>query len=68
MRRPRLFVPLSLVMLAPTLMLSGCVVDREHTVEREHPPTEGYYDREHHRWYHEDRWVVCDEHDPHCRD
>ena len=46
-------------------MLSGCVVEREHTVERP-VPYEGYYDREHHRWYHENAWVVCDDRNPHC--
>ncbi len=66
MRSSRRFGPLSLVMLAPMLMVSGCVVDREHTVDREHEPTEGYYDREHRRWYHEHAWVVCDDRDPHC--
>jgi hypothetical protein len=56
----------SLLMLCCGFMLNGCVVDREHTVERERPPTEGYYDREHHRWYHENAWVMCDDRDPHC--
>jgi hypothetical protein len=53
-------------MLAPAFMLSGCVVDREHTVREEPVPSEGYYDREHHRWYHEHAWMVCDDRDPHC--
>ena len=66
MRSSRLLVPLSLVMLAPGFLLSGCVVDREHTVREEPVPSEGYYDREHHRWYHEHAWVVCDDRDPHC--
>jgi len=66
MRNFRLFAPMSLIVLANTFMLSGCVVDREHVVEREHQPTEGYYDREHHRWYHENAWVMCDDRDPHC--
>lgn len=66
MRSSRLLAPLSLVMLAPVFMLSGCVVDREHTVREEPVPAEGYYDREHHRWYHEHAWVVCDDRDPHC--
>ena len=64
MRSSRLFVPFSLVMLAPAFMVSGCVVDREHTVRE--TPTEGYYDHEHHRWYHEHAWVACDERDPNC--
>ena len=66
MRSSRLLVPLSLLMLAPVFMLSGCVVDREHTVREEPVPSEGYYDREHHRWYHEHAWMVCDDRDPHC--
>ena len=66
MRNSRLFGPLSLVMLAPKFMVSGCVIDREHTVTREHEPTEGYYDRAGHRYYHEHAWVVCDDRDPHC--
>ena len=36
---------------------SGCVIE----------PREGYWDHEHHRWYHEHGWVVCDDHDWHCR-
>jgi hypothetical protein len=67
MHRSRLIAPLSLLMIAPTLMLSGCVVDREHTVERP-VPYEGYYDHEHHRYYHSNVWVACDVHDPHCPD
>jgi hypothetical protein len=38
-------------------MLSGCVV---------RPPREGYYDRDHHRYYHEGHWHDCVEHDEHC--
>ena len=37
-------------------LVSGCVVE----------PREGYYDHEHHRWYHEHAWVACDERDVHC--
>ena len=66
MRRFRLFRPISLLLTAPFFMLSGCVVDHDRTVERVHEPTEGYYDHEHHRWYHEHTWVVCDDRDPHC--
>ncbi|HTL90908.1 MAG TPA: hypothetical protein VL176_01105 [Steroidobacteraceae bacterium] len=66
MRNFRLFAPVSLLMLANAFMVSGCVVDREHTVREQPVPNEGYYDREHHRWYHENAWVVCDDRDPHC--
>jgi LPS sulfotransferase NodH len=30
-------------------------------------PREGFYDRDHHRWYHEHGWRDCGEHDDHCR-
>ena len=63
MRSFRLIV--SLLILTPTFMLSGCVI-REHDTVRETPPVEGYYDHEHHRYYHEHAWVTCDDRDPHC--
>jgi hypothetical protein len=28
---------------------------------------EGYYDRDHHRYYHENTWHECGERDDHCR-
>ena len=37
---------------------AGCVVA---------PPNEGYYDRDHHRYYHEHVWVSCGRDDDHCR-
>ena len=30
-------------------------------------PREGYYDRDHHRYYHERNWHDCGDHDDHCR-
>jgi hypothetical protein len=30
-------------------------------------PREGYWDRDHHRWYHEHGWHECGEADVHCR-
>ena len=41
-----------------SLLASGCVVE----------PREGYYDREHHRWYHEHVWRDCVDRDAHCYD
>jgi hypothetical protein len=35
---------------------SGCVVE----------PREGYWDRDHHRWYHEHGWHDCGEHEARC--
>jgi hypothetical protein len=37
---------------------SGCIIAE---------PREGYYDRDHHRWYHEHGWHDCTEHEEHCR-
>jgi hypothetical protein len=44
-------------LLGLLLLSSGCVVAEPH---------EGYYDRDHHRWYHEHSWHACVEHDEHC--
>jgi hypothetical protein len=41
-----------------TMFASGCVVAE---------PREGYWDRDHHRWYHEHAWHDCVENDEHCR-
>ena len=46
----------TLLLLGLILLTEGCVVE----------PREGYYDRDHHRWYHEHAWVPCGEHDAHC--
>jgi hypothetical protein len=48
---------LGLIMLA-----SACVV-REVP-----PPHEGYYDSDHHRYYHEHAWHECGDRDDYCRD
>jgi hypothetical protein len=37
-------------------IVMGCVV----------APTEGYYDRDHHRYYHESGWHECGDRDEHC--
>ena len=29
-------------------------------------PREGYYDHDHHRYYHENNWHECGERDEHC--
>lgn len=65
-------------MLVAGLMLglSGCVV-HEHDVvpvpDRSSTATaysqgykEGYYDREHNRWWHDQRWHDCVDNDIHC--
>lgn len=37
-------------------LASGCIVT----------PREGYYDHDHHRYYHEHAWHECAEHDDYC--
>ena len=45
-------------LLGMFLFTSGCVVE----------PHEGYYDHNHHRYYHEHTWHECGEHEDHyCR-
>jgi hypothetical protein len=44
------------LLLGLIMFASACVV----------APNEGYYDRDHHRYYHEHNWHECDEHDRHC--
>ena len=40
------------------VLTAGCVVA---------PYREGYYDRDHHRYYHQNAWVTCGDNDEHCR-
>jgi hypothetical protein len=39
-------------------LASACVVAE---------PREGFYDHDHHRYYHEHSWHECAEHDNYCR-
>jgi hypothetical protein len=39
------------------LLSAGCVI----------APREGYYDHDHHRYYHGHVWVACGDRDDHCR-
>ena len=46
-------------LLGMILLVAGCVVEPYH---------EGYYDREHHRYYHNHEWHQCGDRDDHyCR-
>ena len=45
---------MTLFLLGLLMLMPGCVVE----------PREGYYDHEHHRWWHEHGWHECD--DMHC--
>jgi hypothetical protein len=46
----------ALLLLGLVMMVSGCVVE----------PREGYWDRDHHRYYHDHGWVECRDRDDHC--
>ena len=46
------------ILLGLIALSSACVVAG---------PREGYYDRDHNRYYHENTWRGCGEHDEHCR-
>ena len=48
---------LGALMVTTSLLASGCVVE----------PREGFYDRDHHRWWHEHAWRECGEGEEHCR-
>jgi hypothetical protein len=47
-----------LMLMGFVLLASGCVANE---------PNDGYYDRDHHRWWHEHQWHDCAEHDDHCK-
>jgi hypothetical protein len=49
----------SFLLMGIMLFASGCV----GVVE----PREGYWDRDHHRWWHEHAWVECGPEEAHCR-
>jgi hypothetical protein len=46
-----------LLLLGLMLAVPGCVVE----------PREGFYDHDHHRWWHEHAWRECGDRDDHCR-
>ncbi|HTY49973.1 MAG TPA: hypothetical protein VMB48_09805 [Steroidobacteraceae bacterium] len=45
------------VLLGLAVLVAGCVI----------APREGYYDRDHHRYWHDHAWHDCVDHDEHCR-
>jgi len=55
---PKLLTMATVIWLGLALVLPGCVV----------VPREGFYDRDHHRWWHEHAWHECGDRDEHCRD
>ena len=44
-------------LLGLVMMASACVI----------APREGYYDRDHHRYYTHNTWHECGDRDDHCR-
>jgi hypothetical protein len=50
------------ILLGLVALSSACVVAEPRDGYRE-----GYYDRDHHRYYHENSWHDCGERDEHCR-
>jgi hypothetical protein len=46
---------------------TGCVVHDRGGPGYHEGYREGYYDREHSRYYHGKTWHSCEEHDEHCR-
>lgn len=66
-------VPAALTLGSVMLCLSGCIVHDREVVHDDQAAysqgyKEGYYDREHHRWWHENAWRDCVENDVHCHD
>jgi hypothetical protein len=67
----RLAAPSALILAAGLLCLSGCVTHEREVVHDgggsyAQGYKEGYYDREHHRYWSEQAWHDCIEHDVHC--
>ena len=58
MTYPKPIALVALAWLGLTLGLPGCVVE----------PREGFYDRDHHRYWHERAWHDCGDRDEHCRE
>lgn len=60
------------ILVSLMFCLSGCVVHDREVVHHddgggyEQGYKEGYYDREHHRWWHDKAWHDCVENDIHC--
>jgi len=69
----RFSVPATLVLTTLVMGLSGCVTHEREVVHDGGSSgsyaqgyKEGYYDREHHRYWSEQAWHDCIEHDVHC--
>ena len=48
------------VLISLISVLAGCIIAPDHG------PREGYYDRPHHRYYHDHGWHDCHDRDDYC--
>lgn len=55
------------VLFGLVALSSGCIIHERSGEAREEGYREGYYDREHNRYYHDHSWHECMEHDAYCR-
>ena len=67
----RFSAPVTIVLASLMMGLSGCVTHEREVVHDgggsyAEGYKEGYYDREHHRYWSEKAWHDCVEHDVHC--
>lgn len=58
MTTPRPIAPTVFALMGFILLASACTNE----------PREGYFDHDHHRWWHEHQWRDCGDHDEHCHD
>lgn len=54
------------LILGLVALSSGCIIHDHGGGPREESYREGYYDREHNRYYHEHGWHECMERDSYC--
>jgi hypothetical protein len=54
----RVSVVMGALLAVLVAFVAGCIVTE---------PREGYYDRDHHRFYGGHAWHDCGDHDDHCR-
>ena len=62
-------VPMALTAAFLFISLSGCVIRDHETVHDggyAQGYKEGYYDRDHNRYWHENGWHDCEANDSHC--
>jgi hypothetical protein len=65
MRRSSWLAASTFLLLGAMMAVSGCVVHDGPGYNQGYK--EGYWDREHNRYWHENGWHECGEGDAHCR-